>query len=337
MLTVDVINLLKKLLERASLQSKSFDSYKVNLLNKLQNSASNATTQALAKECLEELDATEYPLQETLSEGRLLVSQSQLQIQKIPELPDAILNKLTQTKNTQCPYTIIDHHNELSEIIRLYQRVINQLNNKSSSLVPHIDSQQILYEFNEELLRLILSLDIDSAYLNKIKHIHQTMEKSTCLQQLPESCIRIIEIIIDSTREERRSSRHFLYTLNDSLTKFNIDFTDNLKQADGLFADQSQCIKKMHKRVDRLSHEVRQHTDFSSLQAGIISYIETMSYLTQATDDEQKQAQVLQKFHTMAREIKDLQNKTKHYQRTLKDQQKQLQTDFLTKIPNRAA
>lgn len=336
MLTIDVINLLKQLLQRSALHSQAFDQYQTEFLKKLQNSATSTTTNALAKECLEKLQETETSIKDHFSDGRLLVSQSQLQLQKIQELPESISQKIQESQEIPLPYSIIDHHSELAEIIKIYQRVTNHFNRQSHSSVSQETAPDLINAFNDELLRIIPLLDMDEVSLKKIKMIHQRMIKTNDLLKLPEACIAIIEVIIESTREERRSSRHFLYTIHDNLAKVNLDFSSNIKEVDNLFDEQSQCIQNFHKKAHRLVDKTQLHTDFSALQTDVIAYIESIENFAQ-TCKKDEQEQVIQKFQGMAREIKELQNKTKNYQNTLKDQQKQLQTDFLTKVPNRAA
>lgn len=331
---VAVINLLKELLKNNTRQNKSFDKYKVAFLSKLQKSPSDKITGELFEECTEQLSKLDIPLEETLSEGRLLVSQSQLQLQKQPSISESIINKIEQSKAIPRPYSVIEHHHELTSIIKIYQRVINQLSDRT--MASGDDAKGLFDEFNKELQQLIINLDIDDAYIKKIKTVCQKVVCDHNMLELPQHCMRIIAIVVESTHEERLSSRHFLFTLNDNMAQFHLDFSNNIKKADSVFEDQVQCIKKIQKKSERLKNKAQQENDFASLQVGIFSYIESVEQLIHTTEQE-KQTQVFQKFHSMAREIKELQNQTKHFQNTVKKQHKQLNTDFLTKIPNRSA
>ena len=53
--------------------------------------------------------------------------------------------------------------------------------------------------------------------------------------------------------------------------------------------------------------------------------------------EKRNKQQFRHKFQEIIRQVKELQNETQGYQKTLKQQRKQLHVDFLTKIPNRAA
>ncbi len=331
---IAVFKLLQQLFKRTARQNITFDQYQKSLLKKLQNSHSEQTTLKLLEECTEQLNELEIPLESTLSEGRLIVSQSQLQLQRLPELSEPVNNKIEQAKSIAQPYSIIEHHNELTGIIKIYQRVVIDLTN--SKTTP-IDEDTSLFDgLCEELQQLILNLDIGEAYIKQLETIRQKIVCTNNPLKLPQYCMSIIAIIIDSTREERRSSRHFLYTLNDSLTQFYLNFANNLKRAESAFEEQDLCVKTIQKKSSRLKKEAEKAINVESLRKNIFSYVESVEQLIKAKEGE-KERQVRQQFQNMVREIKELQNETKNYQNTLKQQNKQLHTDFLTKIPNRAA
>ena len=64
-----IIRLLQKLFKKMSRQNKSFDIYKNEFLQKLSISPSEKVTHQLIKECIEQLDKYEEPLEEVFSEG----------------------------------------------------------------------------------------------------------------------------------------------------------------------------------------------------------------------------------------------------------------------------
>ena len=331
---IAVITLLQQLLTRTIRQSKAFDKYQVSFLKDLRNSHSERTTEQLINECAARLNEHEFPLEETLSQGRLLVSQSQLQLQRLDNLSDPICSKIEQSKFATQPYSIIAHHNELTNIVKIYQRVVIELSNNKITMAD--DSPAVFKELSEALQQLILSLDISHADIKQLEIINKKIAAAKNTLELPQYCMAIISIIINSTNEERRSSRHFLYTLNDSLTQFCLNFVCNLKNAESVFEEQDLCVRNIQKKSLRLKKEAEQAENMESLRDNIFSYVENIEQLIKDKENAKEQ-KIRQKFQNMAREIKELQNETKNYQNTLKQQSKQLHTDFLTKIPNRAA
>jgi len=240
---IAVFKLLQQLLKRTALHNKIFDSYQLRFLKKLQNSPSSQEAEKLFEECLEQLELLKEPLKENLSEGRLIVSQSQLQLQKIELLPEPIKKKIENSMSIAPPYSILEHHNELTNIIKIYQRVVLELNNNKT---VKNNSEPLRFEgLCDELQLLILDLDINDAYLKQLEAIRRKIATERDPQALSQHCLSIIAIIVDSTREERSSSRHFLYTLNDSLTQFYLNFASNIKRAESAFEEQDLCVKSI--------------------------------------------------------------------------------------------
>lgn len=335
---IAVITLLQQLLKRTARQDKKFDHYQVSFLKKLCVSPSEQITIKLFEECTEQLNKLELPLEDILSEGRLIASQSQLQLQRLPQLSDSVNTKIAHAKSLAQPYSIIEHHNEITDIIKIYQRVVIELSATKKIAEIATDNEQSgqLNGLSEELQLLILNLDIGDAYIKQLEAIRLKIVAANNPLMLPQYCMTIITIIIDSTREERRSSRHFLYTLNDSLTQFYLNFSNNIKHAGRAFEEQEQCVKNIQKQSSRLKKDAENASDIESLRNNIFAYVESVELLIK-NKEEEKEHKVRQQFQNMAREIKELQNETQNYQNTLKQQNKQLHIDFLTKIPNRAA
>jgi diguanylate cyclase len=336
--SVVALKLLQQLLKGTSRQSKIFDKYQFSFLKKIQNSSSNRATEELYNECLTQFTEHQNPIGDTLSEGRLIVSQSQIQLQKLSNLSDKIGNQIKASKNIEQPYSIVEHHGELANIIRIYQRVVIELN--KSELVPSTQSTETLSplidDICDELQQVILNLDVGTPYIKKLEIIRKKISIEENPLILPQHCLEIISIIIESTREERRSSRHFLYTLNDSLTQFYLNFSKNIKTAESALEKQEKCVKNIQKQSSVLKKVTESSIDLISLQKHIFDYVKNVENIIQSREL-QKEQKVREQFHGMARQIKELQNETNNYQQTLKQQSKQLHIDFLTKIPNRAA
>ncbi|GLS91943.1 GGDEF domain-containing protein [Psychromonas marina] len=330
------LKLLKQLLKRTSRQSKKFDRYQQSFLSKLQHSSSGAVIEDLYDDCVEQLNELHFPIEDTLSEGRLIVSQSQLQLKKLSNLSEASTKRVNDSTQISPPYTILEHHTELTNIIKIYQRVVIELNkNKNIQSSAH-DDAPLIANICDELQQVILDLDVGRSYSKKLEEIRVKISNEEDPLLLPQYCLQIISIIIDSNREERRSSRHFLYTLNDSLTQFYLDFAKNIKQAENSFKDQEECVKSIQKQSTALKKVTVESKDLLTLQKHIYDYVYNVEQMILARESTKEQ-QVRHQFQGMVRQIKELQNETKNYQKTLKHQSQQLHVDFLTKIPNRAA
>jgi len=333
--TVATFRLFQQLLKRLFRQNKNFDKYQQSFLKKLQNSHSESEADVLYNNCIEQLCKHITPIEDSLSEGALIASQSQLQLKKLMGLSPLISKKIEDATRVAAPYTIIEHHNELTNLIKIYQRVVIELDRNNDTQAPTHDLP-LVDNIADELQQIILDIDVDENHSEKLAVIrtHIANEENPLL--LPQYCLQIITIIIDSTREERRSSRHFLYTLNDNLSLFYLNFSKNIKRAESTFKNQDNFADSIKKQSLAFQETAKQENDIDVLQQHISSYVEGVETLIQKREM-QKEQRVRQQFQGMVRQIKELQNETNNYQETLKQQSKQLSVDFLTKIPNRVA
>ena len=96
----------------------------------------------------------------------------------------------------------------------------------------------------------------------------------------------------------------------------------------------------MFSTVQKNATLLKQHSEKEQNIEALRKYISEYTNNVQEAVKEQERQQEAKfscKFQAMVRQIKELQNETQSYQKTLKQQSKQLHIDFLTKIPNRAA
>jgi len=329
-----LIKLLQQLLKRNYRQDPSFDKYQLRFLKKLQSSPSEETDIELFDECNQQLEVIPNDLEESLSEGRLVVNQSQLQLLRLQGLSTDLIDKVKGMQQQSKPYTLKEHHIELKTLIKIYQRAVIELN-KNSETEAHPEQPNI-ESLNAELQQLILELDVNKTHAKKLEKIRVILSNQMNPSALPHYCLSIINIIIESTREERRASRHFMYSLNDSLTEFYLNFSKTAKMAKVEFKEQDDAFSSIQEQAMRLKENSQSAKDLDSLRKTVTDYANNLQNLLKEKDQRNKQ-QFRHKFQGMVRQIKELQNETKSYQQTLKQQRKQMHIDFLTKIPNRAA
>ena len=332
--SIAIVRLLQQLLKRTYRQDKTIDKYQVRFLKKLQSASTIAAEIELFDEYSQQLENTPNNLDDKLLEGHLVHRQSQSQLQQIQPLSGSIKTKIEGMKSSPEPYTVIEYHSELKELIKIYQRVVIELSKSSNK--SEVDNKAEVEFINDELQLLILELDVGQDFVKKLDQVRLSICNESDPFKLPHYCLQVITIIIDSTREERRSSRHFLYTLNDSLTQFYLNFAQTLKMTETDFEKQKEAFVAVKNNAELLKKSSEEEQSIDVLREQISTYVTDVQEAM--VDQEKQQEEKFRcKFQGMVRQIKELQNETQSYQKTLKQQNKQLHIDFLTKIPNRAA
>ncbi|WP_298940309.1 diguanylate cyclase [uncultured Psychromonas sp.] len=332
--SIAIVRLLQQLLKRNHRQNKTIDKYQVRFLKKLQSASTIEAEIELFDEYSQQLETIPNNLEDKLLEGHLVSRQSQAQLQQIQSLSGSIKSRIEEMRDDSEPYTVIEYHSELKELIKIYQRAVIELSKKA--MKPTIDNKEDVEFINDELQLLILELDVGQAFVKKLDQVRLNICNESDPFSLPHHCLEVITIIIDSTREERRSSRHFLYTLNDSLTQFYLNFAQTLKITENDFEKQKEAFVTIKNNAQKLKENSEKEQTIESLRKQIAQYATNVEE-AMAAQEKQQEEKFRCKFQGMVRQIKELQNETQSYQKTLKQQNKQLHIDFLTKIPNRAA
>jgi len=332
--SIAIVRLLHQLLKRSHFQDEVIDKYQVRFLKKLQSASSMDEEIALFDEYSQLLESVPNDLQDCLLEGELIARQSQTQLQEIESLSAPIQNKIEEMQHADKPYNVVQYHSQLKELIKLYQRAVIELS-KDGNYSDAKAKEDVEY-INDELQLLILELDVGPAYIDKLDKLRLVICNEKDPSQLPTLCLQVINIIIDSTREERRSSRHFLYTLNESLTQFYLNFAQTLKLTEADFEQQKETFLTIQNSAELLKTTSNDTESIEALRSYIDNYVIDLKEVIK-TQEQRQEEKYKSKLQGMVRQIKELQNETLGYQKTLKQQSKQLHIDFLTKIPNRAA
>ncbi len=328
-----LLELLKQLFKRHYRQDKAFDKYQIEFLKKFQVISNDEDRNILFNECSKQLSSIPNTLEEKLSEGRFITRHSMRQLQQVTALSNSIKDKLNEMQN-ETPYSVIEHQVELNDLIKIYQHAVIELSQRS--MQSDCDNKNDVAFINKELQQVILELDIGDSHVKDLEKLRIKICNEDDHFQLPNHCLQVIKLIIRSTREERTASRHFLYMLNDNLSEFYSNFSSTLSSTEAGFVQQKETFISIEANAQLLKQQSEEIQDLEHLRDHIKNYVSEVQHVITAQEKKKKQ-KFRHKFQSMVRQIKKLQNETQSYQKTLKQQNKQLHVDFLTKIPNRAA
>ncbi|MBB1272360.1 GGDEF domain-containing protein [Psychromonas sp. SR45-3] len=328
-----LLELLQQLFKRHYRQDKAFDKYQIKFLKKFQNISNDEEEAALLKECSKQLSAIPNALEDKLSEGRFISRHSIRQLRQVASLSNSIKSKLNDMQNSAA-YSVIEHQVELNDLIKIYQKAVIELSQRS--MQSDCDNKNDVAFINKELQQVILELDIGESHVKDLEKLRIKICNEDDHSQLPYHCLQVIKLIIKSTREERTASRHFLYMLNDNLSEFYSNFSKTLSSTEAGFVQQKETFISIESNAQLLKQQSEEIQDLAQLRAHIKNYVSEVQHVITA-QEKKKEQKFRHKFQSMVRQIKKLQNETQSYQKTLKQQNKQLHVDFLTKISNRAA
>jgi len=328
-----LLELLKQLFKRNYRQDQAFDKYQMNFLTKLQVISNDEACNILFNECSKQLSSIPNTLEEKLSEDRFIARHSMRQLQQVTALSNSIKAKLNEMQH-ETPYSVIEHQVELNDLIKIYQQAVIELS--PAPMQCDCGNKSDVAFINRELQQVILELDIGESHVKSLEQLRIKICNEDDHLQLPYHCLQVIKLIIKSTREERTASSHFLFMLNDNLSEFYSNFNRTLKSTEAGFVQQKETFTSLEANAQLLKQQSEEIQGLEHLRAHVKNYVSEVQHVITA-QEKKKEQKFRHKFQSMVRQVKKLQNATQSYQKTLKQQNKQLHMDFLTKIPNRAA
>ncbi|MGL5604283.1 MAG: diguanylate cyclase [Plesiomonas sp.] len=241
---------------------------------------------------------------------------------------DAVLQLSTQ----QTPDLTL----RIERILHLFSRAVRMLaalgeqhTEQPSHTTLTLDIQQ---KVSDELQHLISELDFDAEIGQRLLEIRNHLLMGTDAAQLIQYSFDIIELILQGTRSERRSSHRFLASLNDDLGMLHQSMNKSVEHA---YLD--------HHHMQHLNQEM-QNTLNTLEQPETLSGSQIQQAVQTLLQQTQQHQQLCQQMHATIERIQSNENvlctileQTTDYRNRLLDQQHRLFLDHLTKVYNRAA
>ena len=129
--------------------------------------------------------------------------------------------------------------------------------------------------------RLITELDFAGAVGESLADIRRQLLNGITPPLLAEICLQIIELIIEGTREERKSSQAFLSSLNESLSAVHFNFTESLDEGRALQNAAHLSGQALERELAAIDHTMATHNSPQSLKGAISSHLDTIRRLQQ--------------------------------------------------------
>ncbi|MFH7586207.1 GGDEF domain-containing protein [Oceanimonas smirnovii] len=229
--------------------------------------------------------------------------------------------------------------------------IIHQLENKGSplyylqpllecyqqALTLSREQQSTQHELCQRLLQLIDELDYHGEIGNEIHAIQQQLLTQHDHKALPAQCLRLIELIIEGNRNERRHSARFLALLNDDLQNIHNQCSDSVTEGKALIQDRQSQDAALAHELNAINIDLTSDPEVQ-LALSVASRIQSLkNIVNQHQRLQQRESALLNRLTTLEDQVSALQEQASDYQRKLLSQNEKLMIDSLTQIYNRAA
>lgn len=284
-------------------------------------------------------------LEESLRVTRDTLKEGGRHLTGTKDIPDKIRKEVREFLNQDQPYAIAEHQRQVARLLELYQQSIRALllrpiNGKAVAVEPPQPAcdEQLRQRLCDELQRLITELDFTGKTGDDLAEIRHQLLTGVDFSQLPELCLRLVELIIDGARQERRESHLFLSSLNDSLNAVHLRITESLDQGRDLHEQHHRHGNEIHARLDDISLQLDSQSNLQQLKQSIrVNLQHLQALLLERNELMQREAHLIESLGAMENKLNLMREETSEYKKRMAQQKHKLLLDSLTQVFNRAA
>ncbi|MGL4251248.1 MAG: diguanylate cyclase [Aeromonas sp.] len=331
-----------------------FAKLKLELDNNPAFTALDAELLAIEKLLLHHSNAIE----ESLSLTQTAIELGSKQLKNLKGLPEEIRRSLKEFLTSPASYSVFDHQKKVIRLLEFYQQAIKI---QSQPNVPQLGSSDVqpqeLASTNrdtlsdaetfdvkdhariaDELQRLITELDFSGTIGESLGNIRRQLLADINPSMLAETCMQVIALIIEGTREERQASRAFLSSLNESLSAVHTSFTESLDEGRALHNESEEAREALVSELQAIDHTLASQHSLNELKEAISGHMGAINLLLQERENTAaRERNLLTRLSTMESKVRLMTEETAEYKKRLTIQKHKLFIDSLTQVHNRAA
>ncbi|MFE8710441.1 GGDEF domain-containing protein [Aeromonas allosaccharophila] len=297
-------------------------------------------------------------LEESITLTQTAIDLGSRQLKTIKGFPEDTRRSLKEFLASPVGYGIADQQKKVIKLLEFYQQAIKiQLLPSQPLLAPanaaqqenvptSHDGQPDVDPFDlkdhariaDELQRLITELDFAGAIGESLGDIRRQLLIGINPALLAETCLQVIELIIEGTREERKASRAFLSSLNESLSAVHVGFTESLDEGRALQNETRETREALVNELQAIDQSLASHNSLDALKRTISGHMGAINLLLQERENTAaRERHLLTRLSTMESKLRLMKEETAEYKKRLTIQKHKLFLDSLTQVHNRAA
>ena len=297
-------------------------------------------------------------LEESITLTQTAIDLGSRQLKTIKGFPEETRKSLKEFLASPAGYGIADQQKKVIKLLEFYQQAIKiQLLPSQPLLAPanaaqqenvptSHDGQPDVDPFDlkdhariaDELQRLITELDFAGAIGESLGDIRRQLLIGINPALLAETCLQVIELIIEGTREERKASRAFLSSLNESLSAVHVGFTESLDEGRALQNETRETREALVNELQAIDQSLASHNSLDALKRTISGHMGAINLLLQERESTAaRERHLLTRLSTIESKLRLMKEETAEYKKRLTIQKHKLFLDSLTQVHNRAA
>lgn len=342
------------LLYRLSIISKGFDLALDNRLaelrQKIDQNASSSEIHLAIENITRRLESSYRKNgQNDLLKFQALANTATDKLQNINGLPPKLRQQLKEFTNQSAPYSYQENIARLGSILEFYhqaltnkpggiEQVAKEPEQKAAipkhSLLDDKQHQRIC----DELQCIISELDFEKSTNEELSKIRNQLLDGVAPELIPSICQRVIQLMLNGFREERKQTQEYLLSLNQDLEHMDKSFGQNVDLSKQLQQSYSVQNKTLKRQVLNMGVELKDVDDLEYAKELMQQRIIQMGSLFKQNEQLEAQFQDLTlQLQNLNNQLDQLRQQSTEQQQKITSQKQQLFIDKLTQIYNRSA
>ena len=291
-------------------------------------------------------------MEESFRVARRVIEEGARYLGHSRDMPEKVRREARLFLTQEEPYGFAEHHRQVGKLLEIYQQAIRASLLQASPLVkpatspnpaPHgrnnpLCDNELCDRLCDELQRLITELDFTGTIGDELAEIRSRLLSGVPLMELPELCLRMIELVIEGARHERHESHLFLSGINDSLVGLQMKVTASRDQGQELHVLHHRQHASAGDQIQQLNQQLNSATTLETLRESVKQHLLSMQPLLDARSQWlQRESQLLEAMGAIETRLNLLQEETSEYRKRLAQQNNRMLIDSLTQVFNRAA
>ncbi|MGF1732973.1 diguanylate cyclase [Photobacterium kasasachensis] len=266
------------------------------------------------------------------------IGQSGETLKRVHGLPAQLKRELRNLLG-QPSETLAQTHKQVIRILELYERALKLMAVSSEAMVMK-DSldHDLLLQLTSELQRLITELDFDGEAGDKLLSIRNQLLIGATPQNLIELSLEVLRLVLDGTRQERRSSQQFLDSVNSDLATLQKTTNQSVGQSEAIYEHRSEMTSELADLATSIRQGLSEQKNLEHWRPTLTELTKELLVLAERNKAlEKRERALIEQLSFNENKINNLFEQTQDFRRRLNDQERKMFLDNLTRVYNRAA
>ncbi|KLV01631.1 diguanylate cyclase [Photobacterium aquae] len=250
-----------------------------------------------------------------------------------PQLKRDLRNLLSQPNTT-----LSQTHQQAVRLIALYDRALKLAAHFGPSNGPSEAAHDLQLKLASELQHLITELDFDGDAGSKLLTIRNQLLVGVQPTELTELSLDVLRLVLEGTRQERRSSQQFLDKVSGDISTLHKTTQQSAEQSNMIYEHRCEMTRELAELANSIRQGLAENQNLDGWRSELTTLTKELVILSERNKAlEKREKALLEQLSYNGTKLTNLYDQTQDYRQRLTDQEHRMFLDNLTRVYNRAA